>query len=209
MTNFIPLFPLSIVVYPGERLNLHIFEPRYKQLITDCNTNGKPFGIPTVLNNELQPYGTLVSLVEVTNVHEDGTMDIKTEGIQVFEILEPIHTLPNKLYNGAIVSYPANALQGRATIMQQVLDMVATLHKYLQVEKKFSKPSHLLTAYDVAHHVGLTLTDEYEMLQLLQEAQRQEYLKRKLTKTLLVIQEMQNLKEKIQLNGHFKTLTGL
>ena len=36
MTNFIPIFPLGIVVYPGEELNLHIFEPRYKQLIKEC-----------------------------------------------------------------------------------------------------------------------------------------------------------------------------
>ena len=37
MTNFIPIFPLSVVVYPGEELNLHIFEPRYKQLVNECN----------------------------------------------------------------------------------------------------------------------------------------------------------------------------
>ncbi len=36
MTNFIPIFPLSIVVFPGEKVHLHIFEPRYKQLINEC-----------------------------------------------------------------------------------------------------------------------------------------------------------------------------
>jgi Lon protease-like protein len=46
MTNFVPIFPLSIVVYPGETLNLHIFEPRYKQLIADCFANKKPFRDP-------------------------------------------------------------------------------------------------------------------------------------------------------------------
>ncbi len=51
MTNFIPIFPLGIVVFPGEDLNLHVFEPRYKQLITDCFGEKKPFGIPTVLKS--------------------------------------------------------------------------------------------------------------------------------------------------------------
>ena len=46
MTNFIPIFPLSIVVYPGEELNLHIFEPRYKQLITESYQANRSFGIP-------------------------------------------------------------------------------------------------------------------------------------------------------------------
>ena len=44
MTNFIPIFPLNLVVYPGEKLNLHIFEPRYKQLIRECHANGNPLG---------------------------------------------------------------------------------------------------------------------------------------------------------------------
>ena len=43
MTNFIPIFPLAIVVFPGEKLNLHIFEPRYKQLITECHEQKKTF----------------------------------------------------------------------------------------------------------------------------------------------------------------------
>ena len=64
MTNFIPIFPLEIVVYPSEQLHLHIFEPRYKQLINDCYTNSKPFGIPTVLNNGIAEMGTLVSITK-------------------------------------------------------------------------------------------------------------------------------------------------
>ena len=53
MTNFIPIFPLSIVVYPGESLNLHIFEERYKQLITECYAEKKSFGVPPVINSSV------------------------------------------------------------------------------------------------------------------------------------------------------------
>ena len=51
MTTFIPLFPLNIVVYPGEELNLHIFEPRYKQLISECFNDKKEFGVAPVFKN--------------------------------------------------------------------------------------------------------------------------------------------------------------
>ena len=48
MINFIPIFPLNIVVFPGEKLNLHIFEDRYIQLINDCVAEKKAFGIVVV-----------------------------------------------------------------------------------------------------------------------------------------------------------------
>ena len=56
MTNFIPIFPLELVVYPGEKLNLHIFEDRYKQLISECYKERKPFGIPPVIKNKIAEF---------------------------------------------------------------------------------------------------------------------------------------------------------
>ncbi len=108
MTNFIPIFPLAIIVYPGESLNLHIFEPRYKQLINECFQEKKPFGIPAVINNKMNEIGTLVRIVEIVNVSENGEMDIRTEGTTVFRVLETIRSVPDKLYSGAIVNYPEN-----------------------------------------------------------------------------------------------------
>ena len=96
MTNFIPIFPLSIVVYPGEDLNLHIFEPRYKQLINECHGQKKLFGIPAVIENSLQDFGTLMEITEITKVHENGEMDIKTRGKKVFGCLEVIKEIPEK-----------------------------------------------------------------------------------------------------------------
>ena len=90
MINFIPIFPLNIVVYPGEQLNLHVFEERYKQLINESFKTQKPFGIPSVFNNNVSEIGTLVKVTEIVQVYEDGKMDIRTEGISVFRVLEVI-----------------------------------------------------------------------------------------------------------------------
>lgn len=67
---------MSLVVYPGEDLNLHIFEPRYKQLISECKAQGKPFGIPAVVKNKVKELGTLVQVAEVVKVEDNGEMDI-------------------------------------------------------------------------------------------------------------------------------------
>lgn len=206
MTNFVPIFPLGIVVYPGENLNLHIFEPRYKQLINECNSNKKAFGIPTVIEDRMQDYGSLVEITEITKVHENGEMDIKTKGSKVFRILEVIKEIPDKLYSGAIVNYPENYEQGNPEIMRRVLNSIRELHKLLKVSKDFKKADTEVKTYDVAHHVGLSLQEEYELLGLMDERQRQEYLKRHLTKVIPMLAEMEQLKEKIKLNGHFKNL---
>lgn len=208
MTNFIPIFPLGIVVYPGEQLNLHIFEPRYKQLINDCHAAKKEFGIPTVLDKKVQDFGTLVTITELSKVYDNGEMDIKTKGTRVFRILELIRDVPDKLYSGAIVNYPENHEQGQPGIMRKLMKSIRDLHELLKVSKDFSKEDAELKCYDVAHHIGLSLEEEYEMLGLMDERQRQEYLKRHLAKVIPMAAGMEQLKEKIKLNGHFKNLTG-
>lgn len=208
MTNFIPIFPLEIVVYPGEELNLHIFEPRYKQLIADCKENNKPFGIPAVINRKVNEMGTLVELVEVTKTYDNGEMDIKTRGTMVFRILEVVKSIPEKLYSGAIVNYPENNSNGNRNLMEKVIASIRSLHTILKVTKNFEHDEKDLWSYEVAHHAGLSISEEFELLELMHELQREEYLKQHLQKVLPVMAEMETLKERMQLNGHFKNLGG-
>ena len=208
MINFIPIFPLGIVVFPDEVLNLHIFEPRYKQLVNDCYAETKPFGIPTVLENGVNELGTLVNIIEIVEVYEDGKMDIRTKGIQVFKTLELVKSIPDKLYSGAIVQYPTNIVSRNAMLMSTILPMVRELHKLLNVEKDFKKPDEELVSYDIAHHVGLPVNEEYELNSLLYEVQRLEYIRRHLQKILPIIADAEKLKHRIQLNGHFRELKG-
>jgi uncharacterized protein len=208
MTNFIPIFPLSIVVFPHEDLNLHIFEPKYKQLITECFHSKKPFGMPVMINNKMNELGTLLQIVEITKTYENGEMDIKTKGKKVFRTLEVINEIPEKLYSGAIVNYPQNHEHGKRLLMNKVIAMVKRLHELLKVSKPLHQNENDLWSYDVAHSVGLTLEEEYEFLTLMNELQRQEYLKRHLAKVIPIVEEMESLKEKIKLNGHFKNISG-
>ena len=208
MTNFIPIFPLGIVVFPGEELNLHIFEPSYKQLISECQEQKKPFGIPTVLDEKMQDYGSLMTITEISKLHDNGEMDIKTKGEKVFRILEIIKHIPDKLYNGAIVNYPDTYENGNAALMRKVMTGIRDLHRLLKITKEFEQPDEKIKCYDVSHHIGLSLEEEYELLGLLDERQRQEYLKRHLAKVIPMVAGMEQLKEKIKLNGHFKNLPG-
>jgi Lon protease-like protein len=208
MEELIPIFPLELVVYPGEGLNLHIFELRYQQLINDTVKSKKPFGIPAVVNRKLGGLGTTVELKSVSNVQPDGQMDIKTEGRQIFRVVRWVKLYPGKLYSGAVVEYPETDVAGDAVLMRQIIAGMKKLHDSLKVKKKLPKPAAKLTSYDVAHYLGLNLDQEYALLGLFSEAERQKFLSRNLEVLLPVAASMESLKDKIKLNGHFKHLPG-
>ena len=208
MINFIPIFPLSIVVYPSETLNMHIFEPKYKEMIRDCMEIKKPFGLITVIENEIQEFGTLMEIIEITKTHENGEMDIKTKGKKIFKTLEHIHQIPEKLYKGAIVSYPKNQVKGKRYMMNKIISLMNVLHDLLKLKNPEKKEEKELWSYDIAHRIGLTLDQEYELLSFTDELHRQEYLRRHLSEVIPVVIEMEALKRKIKLNGHFKNISG-
>ncbi len=99
----IAFFPLQIFLLPGEKTNLHIFEPRYKQLLNDCAQNSSSFGIPLVLNKELTGYGSIVRITNELKLHADGSSDIEIEGFEIFKIDKFSPILAEKLYPGGDV----------------------------------------------------------------------------------------------------------
>lgn len=209
MINFIPLFPLNIVVFPGETLRLHIFEERYKQMIHDIDLSKKNFGIPCILENKVSTIGTLMQLQEVVKKYDDGKMDIITQGIQPFHIIETLADVPGKLYQGAIVSYPVYDYTANTILKMKVLAAWRLLLETLHIQKKSTKSDAEINSFDIAHSVGFSLRQEYELLGYSEENHRLEYLNRHLKKVLPIVKGMEQLKERIQLNGHFRELKGL
>ena len=203
MSTFIPVFPLELVVYPGETLPLHIFEPRYRQLIQECAVSGEPFGIPTVLDQKVAELGTLVRLRTIVEVQDSGEMDIITDGLQVIRLVGPVRRARQKLYSGAPVEYPEDDPAGNRELMREIITAIKHLHLTLQIKKKFAKKDAELGSYDVAHHAGLSLREEYQLLGLRTEVARQEFLHQHLRKILPIALEMEKLKERVKLNGHF------
>ncbi len=208
MTNFIPIFPLNITVFPNERLNLHIFEPRYKQLIRECIDDNKHFGIPVVLNKKMQEFGTSLEVIELVKEYETGEMDIRVIGKQVFKILEVIEQVPEKLYSGAIVNYPENILEPADNKTSAlILAEVRRMYALLNVEDKLPMEDGKTLSYTIAHFTGMDLTQEYEFLQLLTETHRLEYIRKHLNHMLPFLQGMEQAKARIKMNGHFRNLS--
>jgi Lon protease-like protein len=84
----LPLFPLNLVLLPGTPLPLHIFEPRYKEMIGECLASQAPFGVVRALDGGFAEVGCTAEIVSVTKKYPDGRMDLVAEGRKRFEVLE-------------------------------------------------------------------------------------------------------------------------
>ena len=84
----LPLFPLEVVLLPGTPLPLHIFEPRYKEMIGECLANDAPFGVIRALEEGIAEVGCTAEIITVTKEYPDGRMDLIAEGRKRFEVLE-------------------------------------------------------------------------------------------------------------------------
>lgn len=204
MTKFLPIFPLATIVYPGQYLNLHIFEPRYKQLITECRDEKKTFGIPSVYKDTLNEFGTEMELLEVTHIHENGEMDIKTRGAGIFRIMEVIRDVPDKLYSAAIVYQIPEKKPDTAVPNPTLIDLINKLHTVLgtgfKVEDKFKSP----LSYDLVQYAAVSPEDQYRLLTAESEIGRQWFLIEHLKKLIPSVEETERVKAKVQMNGHFR-----
>jgi Lon protease-like protein len=88
VSTLLPLFPLDVVLLPGVPLPLHIFEPRYKEMIMECLDQKKPFGVVRSKEEGIAEIGCTAEIMAVTKKYSDGRMDIVSEGRERFEVMQ-------------------------------------------------------------------------------------------------------------------------
>ncbi|MCB2410025.1 LON peptidase substrate-binding domain-containing protein [Hymenobacter lucidus] len=207
MPRLLALFPLNLVVFPGEKLNLHIFEPRYRQLVRDCMEADITFGIPPFLNEAVSDLGTEVRLLSVDKHYDNGEMDIRTKAVGVFRIREFYRQAPGKLYAAGTVDDVPDDPGQDAALKARITEYVQQLYTALGLRKLFVELPPTYRIYDIAHNLGLTTDQEYQLLAATSEQERQEIVLEHLENILPVIMETERLKDRARLNGHFKNLT--
>ncbi|MRI01987.1 ATP-dependent protease [Kriegella sp. EG-1] len=203
----LPLFPLQSVFYPGETVPLHIFEERYKELIHDCRKEALTFGIPVYIYDTVA-YGTEVQLVEVVTTYENGAMDVTCVARQAFKILSFERQMPNKLYSGGEVQFLDTVNDANDVMRRRVLNKIEQLYDLMDVP--FTPiPLDKFNSYILAHKMGLSFEQEFQLLQLVKESERLSFIKSHLLSTIAVLKEVGRTKKTIELNGHFKNFDPL
>lgn len=203
---YLPFFPLKLVAFPGEELNLHIFEPRYRELIADVEQSGVGFGICAYLN-KLTGFGTEVKLEKVIKRYDDGRLDIQTRGIRAFKILSFDNPMPGKLYAGGSVEFlqdnPTVTTVQRYEFNFYLKEMLFLLH----FDAEYNPET--VNSYTFTHKLGLKLEEELELLQMESEGERIDFLISHFKRMIPVMKAIDQAKEKIKQNGHFKHLDPL
>jgi Lon protease-like protein len=157
----IPMFPLNMVLLPGETTKLYIFENRYRQLVEDCIENEASFGIPFIEKGKVQKYGCEVKINRILKTYENGGMDILVEGTGLFRLLSFSEVLKPKLYGAGLIEY-LNASQ--KILMNSLQD--ATVNYFSTVQNKLIDYETVsnLSIYSVASALQLTSTEKYKLV---------------------------------------------
>ena len=202
MVEFRSLFPLNLVAFPGEELNLHIFEPRYIQLIEDSLSDNKKFGIPAYVKNKIE-FGTEAEITEVSKEYGDGRKDIKTKAGRIFRVLNFMNPVRGKLYSGGKVEFIRTDYSSDPSLQNEIEELLADLYQTLNIKTNFLEKTER-RVFDIAHNIGLSKEQEYELLKITREDLRQTFVINHLQKAIPLLKDMERSKEKIKMNGHFK-----
>ncbi len=174
----IPLFPLNVVLFPGEELPLHIFEPRYRRMVRDCLDARSPFGMLLAMDDGITKVGCTAEILEVVKRYPDGRMDIITVGRDIFRVVELFTEDP--LLEGQV-----DYLEDRESPLDsqqkcQLIEVYETCHTLLfnSLPRDVVETSEETLAYAIASSLPLDLLWKQQILELRTESERRERLLR-------------------------------
>ena len=209
MQDWLPIFPLQLVIFPGEKVNLHIFEPRYKQLITEVRDSGKPFGIPPVIEGQMQTAGTIVQLTEIVRIYPDQRMDIRCMGTEPFRIGDVDHPCGDKMYDCALATPLPVQMNGDQEKNERIINMLEDFYKSLDIRKKLPSVHLPGLSYLVGHRIGMKPLEECKGLTEQLETKRQDMVIRHLETFIPNATEQISIRKRAQLNGQFRKIDSI
>ena len=183
-TTLLPVFPLPVVAFPGEHVPFHIYEPRYKQLMNECRTDGRRFGLSAFVDGSVAPHGTEMELLEVVREYEDGRLDVVTRGGRVYEIRGLHKQAPGKLYPAADVVFLENDPAVDPDEQGQTLDLFQQLSKLHDRDIRLPDEVPENLSYVLGHVTGLSLKQKARLLGMTKENARQRFLREQLEKAI-------------------------
>ena len=193
------LFPLDVVLFPGAPLPLHIFEPRYKEMISECLEQKRPFGMVRAQKDSLAEVGCTAVILNVFKKYEDGRLDIATQGKQRFEIVQL--NQERAFLQGEVILFEDDPSQ----VATDDLDAVIKLHEQLltilgqeiQIERD-QRP----ISFQLAHDLPVDLDFKQTLLEMKSEAERVETLLEYYRATIPKVEKTLRAREKASGNGH-------
>jgi len=198
--SLLPIFPLDLVLFPGAPLPLHIFEPRYKELIAECLEEKKVFGMVRAKENAVAEVGCTAAILNVIKEYEDGRLDIAAEGKQRFSILQLNH---ERSFLQAEVEWFED--EGISAVPQSEAETAIKLHEQLfQILGQTAEVENNVPAlsFYLANELPVDLDFKQAILEMKSEAERLETLIEYYRATIPKVEKTLRAREKAGGNGH-------
>ncbi len=172
MSSMLPIFPLELVLLPGVPLPLHIFEPRYKEMIAECLEQKKPFGVVRASSDGVADIGCTAEIMSVTKKYDDGRLDILTRGVDRFEV---IHVNDERAFLQAEISVVEDEPgKPAAQMVTQAVRLHAEIAKLAGAEPSGPDEHAGNLSFLLAGSLPLDLDFKQSLLSTLSEAKRLE-----------------------------------
>lgn len=179
MQNEIPLFPLNLVVFPTSKYPLHIFEARYKKMISKCLLEKKGFGIVTKFGDELSNIGSYVEIDTILQKFDNGEMDIAVQGTGRF-VIKNIHTHPDQYLIAEVSEYNDITSEVDPSLLIELQNSFERLIEKanFQLEEAFWRNYEEtgLKSFKLAEKSGLSLQQQQDLLTFRDENKRVNFL---------------------------------
>ena len=196
----IGLFPLGLVLLPGEQLPLHIFEPRYRELIGECLELAAPFGIVHAAEEGMGELGTKAHVAEVLQRYDDGRLDIVVEGGARFTVGRP--TEGRSFLTAEVVSFDDDGEAAAPALVERSLALYERLVRLTGATLPPPDPAAAQLSFDLAGRLELAADVKLELLRSRSEPQRLERVCELLDSGATELERRLALAERARGNGH-------
>ena len=198
----IPLFPLNVVLLPGADLPLHIFEPRYRQMVRQCLDEKSEFGMLLALPKGVVHVGCTAEIIEVVKRYSDGRMDILTMGRAPFRVVNLFDG--NPLLEGEVDYLEDSETPSNPRVRRELVELYEACHTLIfgDYPKNLENSVSEILSYVVAGTLPMDLLWKQQILELRSEADREERLVAYLREWAPHLQKTEVMRQRAGGNGH-------
>lgn len=198
--SLLPLFPLEVVLFPGIPLPLHIFEPRYKEMMAECLANHAPFGVVRALEEGIADVGCTAEIVTVTKEYPDGRLDLVSEGRQRFEVLEL--NQERSFLRGEVLLVPDEAGNAEVDEKARAVQLHLEILSLAGAAQDLSAADQNQLSFYLAGSLPLDLDFKQKLLTMRSESERIHSVTTYLERILPKLRRVARTRQKAGGNGH-------
>lgn len=193
MANTIPVFPLTILPFPGELIPLHIYEPRYQELLADAEAEDLKFGIHFNHAINTERIGSLMKLERIIRKHPGGESDIIVKCYDLFTMDKMYRSYRSKQYSAGDVKL------WRTSQHEPVGAKLEDIFREYLMKRNIIRPESAINPYAVAVEINLDLNDRYDFL-ITEEKFRDAFLIQRIRYQLHLLDQEERSKDVFHLN---------